>query len=832
MIRQFTFFVCMLTGFWGFSQNWTGNVNADWNNPSNWTTWPLNGDSILIDPANYTGAAVSPLISSNSVFVPDHIFILNGATLGIQADLSVNGSIDVTGAASLLNLSSGTLSISGSGSQGRFTVSNGAAILQSGGLLQTAQSISVKLGGLFTLNSGTVNPLQGLLIGDGDALHNSHFDMTGGSLLIGQGLAFENKTGVFEPTFNMSGGTLSVGGDLSWFGVAPGSGIPRFIMSGGSGNINGNVLRLPASTVKLNINLTGTADLTLGSSVISLVNGDSIRQSGTSVITLTGTNNFSNNGLFMATSGSTVFNGTTILQTYGRSDFYQVKIQAGKSLELQGDIDVNGDFGNDGSFVPNGSWVYFNGTSPQTIYGSSATTFRALFLSNTNDLTLSSPITISHYFFGASGKINCNASGLLTILDNAYCSWGGTYVNGPLRKIGNDAFVFQIGKGNTYAPMSISAPASITSEFTAEYFDQPYSNTTSINSPLYEVSTQNYWTLGLTGSTDQVKAALHWNTAPFPGITNCQELEMAHWNGNAWNNVASVIGGNCTGSSSGAVSSYSALNSYGPLTVGRYRNVTVQSQTICPEDPLVVGTHTYTSTGKYIDLLTGSGQADSTVISYLTVRDPIVRNEQIRLCYGDSLVIGSHTYTATGVYQNTYQAATGCDSIVITTLNISPPIHIWITQTGISLIANTAQLIVNAQWIDCNNGNQPIPSATGAGFIPVVNGNYAVIVTDNGTCTDTSDCYAATTVDVQNLNESRMARVFPNPTPGPVTVETDGTVIESVQVFNSLGALAIESRTFPSVSQFVLDLGAYPSGIYTIVLKTNTATLHRRIVKG
>jgi len=29
-----------------FAQNWTGAVDNNWNNPANWTDWPLDGEDI------------------------------------------------------------------------------------------------------------------------------------------------------------------------------------------------------------------------------------------------------------------------------------------------------------------------------------------------------------------------------------------------------------------------------------------------------------------------------------------------------------------------------------------------------------------------------------------------------------------------------------------------------------------------------------------------------------------------------------------------------------------------------------------------------------------
>jgi dienelactone hydrolase len=55
------------------------------------------------------------------------------------------------------------------------------------------------------------------------------------------------------------------------------------------------------------------------------------------------------------------------------------------------------------------------------------------------------------------------------------------------------------------------------------------------------------------------------------------------------------------------------------------------------------------------------------------------------------------------------------------------------------------------QWIDCTNGNQPIPGANAQAFQPSQNGSYAVIL-GSGNCADTSAC-----VNVNGLGLTALA---------------------------------------------------------------------------
>src|SRR5690606_10003925 len=127
---------------------------------------------------------------------------------------------------------------------------------------------------------GTVSPADELAIGDGNTAASSLFLVNGG-LLNAQAVGFENEAGHFFPMLKVTGGTLTVG-DISWFGAAPGTGTPRFIMSGGKATVSGSVFNDPATTVDLFMHITGTASLSLNGAVTLINATDSLLQSGQS----------------------------------------------------------------------------------------------------------------------------------------------------------------------------------------------------------------------------------------------------------------------------------------------------------------------------------------------------------------------------------------------------------------------------------------------------------------------------------------------------------------------------------------------------------------------
>ncbi|HSH64388.1 MAG TPA: SprB repeat-containing protein, partial [Bacteroidia bacterium] len=97
---------------------------------------------------------------------------------------------------------------------------------------------------------------------------------------------------------------------------------------------------------------------------------------------------------------------------------------------------------------------------------------------------------------------------------------------------------------------------------------------------------------------------------------------------------------------------------------------TTQKLTICTGKSVKVGIHTYTTTGKYTDILQSAKGCDSTVITDLTVTPALTKNQEFTVCYGKSVTVGTHTYNMSGTYTDTFKTAGGCDSIVTTKLTV------------------------------------------------------------------------------------------------------------------------------------------------------------------
>ncbi len=210
--------------------------------------------------------------------------------------------------------------------------------------------------------------------------------------------------------------------------------------------------------------------------------------------------------------------------------------------------------------------------------------------------------------------------------------------------------------------------------------------------------------------------------------------------------------------------------------------VTNLSQTICQGDSVMIGTSVYTASGTYSDVLTTVNGCDSTVNLTLTVLDRIETNISASICQGESYSIGNQNFNTSGTYQIILTSAAGCDSIVNLTLSVLAPQAI-ITASGnldcesisVTLDGNnsTPTSGLSFRWLDTNGLEIGNTSA-----IQVTNpGDYTLLVTQSATGTT---CVAGDTVTIlQTTQNAPNAVVAPPGTLGcanpQVTLDASGS---------------------------------------------------------
>lgn len=448
---------------------------------------------------------------------------------------------------------------------------------------QIANSISVDgiclpAGNTFTVNSGVTLTIKtaadisiegtlvetGTITNNGDVTFTSgstyHFDRNGGSLIYAEwqpgslcyitGIKNTAPDG-FDQTFD----------NVTWNCTQQN----RNITLDATFNVNGDLL----------IQSTSTRRIVLEDNTVK---GDLIQSGGT---------------VWFSAGTSLKLSGTQLQELEVTGPVYGLEINNPSGVHLAENLTVNevlqltdGNFDNSDhmlTMASNAELIRDGGSIQDTpdlngsinlTYTSPATTSGEIPLSGIQNLTinaggmitLASDLNVSGTLTFTSGYINTTAADPLILSATATVSGASSssHVIGPVSKKGNTAFTFPTGNGTVYAPISISAPALVTDQYTAEYIPGDASAIgTNLETNLARVSSTEYWSLQRNTGTSLVSVNLTWN--PMSMVSSLAALRVARWNNTEW-----ISEGNAatTGNTSQGTITSNAVGGYGTFTLG------------------------------------------------------------------------------------------------------------------------------------------------------------------------------------------------------------------------------------------------------------------------
>jgi hypothetical protein len=165
----------------------------------------------------------------------------------------------------------------------------------------------------------------------------------------------------------------------------------------------------------------------------------------------------------------------------------------------------------------------------------------------------------------------------------------------------------------------------------------------------------------------------------------------------------------------------------------------------------------------------------------VTISEPaIISSTQIlTVCAGEVVIVGSNTYNTTGIFTDVLISAFGCDSSVTTDLTVNAPLDLTTSVSGNVITATSAT--ATYQWIDCDNGNVIIPGETGQTYTALSGGNFAVIITEAGSCSDTSACVNVSVTGIDS-NFEQIVSIYPNPSNGLFTLSINNVVTNQIVI--------------------------------------------------
>jgi gliding motility-associated-like protein len=252
------------------------------------------------------------------------------------------------------------------------------------------------------------------------------------------------------------------------------------------------------------------------------------------------------------------------------------------------------------------------------------------------------------------------------------------------------------------------------------------------------------------------------------------------------------------------------------------QNMTTLHDTICFGESIIVGTHVYNSTGPILEILTDYRGCDSTVTGTLYVIPPITSTINETLCAGQSYTVGNQTYTTSGIFNVVLTSYQGCDSTVTLILNILPPLTATIVQTQIATDWGVADAIAVAQasggtgtytfaWSNGETTSQATGLTGGA--------DYCVTITDNFGCIDTACFFTAFNV-VFMIPATGDQLLCNGDSDGQLSFTTSNGPGPFFYVWQNEDNSINGNGSFPAAGD-ITNINGLPAGNYTITINNN-----------
>lgn len=545
-----------------------------------------------------TGSSNRNLAGGTTLTVRNNLDLYNSSlTLVVGANtLDVNGTFSGVGS---LSMTSGTFYLGGNFTNtGTFTYGTGTVVYD-GSVSQTMRYT--------TYYNLTVNKTGGKIViasGSGTLQVNNNFSVSNGTVELNTKEITVSGTTTISDTLAFTGGIspYSTFGDyvVASGGVHNNSSNSRTYFNGNfqvdgtyiSGSQNqyfqgtGKTISGSSSISITDATITGSYTNNCSSlTLLALAGSGSLTNGANKVLHLSGANVITT---FVASaSGNTVdYNGSSSQSVFATT-YHHLTITNNNSVQAGGVLTINGNFDNQGQFTASGyaislsgNWnndgiytntsntITFNGTSDQSITGSSSNTFTNLIINKSSGkLTLSKASTVNGALTLTAGKIYTTTTNLLTLGSSATVSGASnnSYVEGPVAKImaTTSLFTFPTGKNGRYQSVSVTPASTSSVTFRAEYFD-----TTTVINPvgtgIHHVSSVEYFQVDRTSGSTNANVTLSWGSQSGVDGSALVDLRVAKWNGSQWIDMGqSSITGN---GSSGTITS-TVVTSFSPFKI-------------------------------------------------------------------------------------------------------------------------------------------------------------------------------------------------------------------------------------------------------------------------
>ncbi|CAA9235230.1 MAG: hypothetical protein AVDCRST_MAG56-1347 [uncultured Cytophagales bacterium] len=597
---------------------WTGDKNKSWDKADNWAVngkvaaaVPGPGDNVTIHPVTRNAPQVDkPTVTVNNFTIhPNATLDMNGCTMTIMGTASFAGGRIFNSKKNAIGIT-----ITAKGSTATFAgTSFGNSATDAVNIAATCASIY--LNGSYFYGTAALNKTGPATdLGNGGNTFDKAVIITNsgaGDLVLNQVNADRYNLDAAPAFVNTGTGTIRVAeraagthfaGNLTVAASAQSKGIffgqqggtatlaAGRILAIGTGGFTGGALRLKnfvqqgTTTQKFTLTEQAALYLETGTSFQSDVTGtagelylNGATFLGTATLTKTGAGDNDS-------EGGNVFGGVTIINQDGtgrlrlgvsRADAFNAAL----ALTGTGTGALEPAYNHAHSFAHNmtigkaltlgagNATIYLTGANPQTVGGTAAASVTRLVVNKpANGVLLGTSLRVTETAALQSGVVTTSSDHPLIIADNATVTGASpkSFVSGPVQKMGDDPFVFPVGKGTAFRPVSLSAP-NAADAFTAEYFATvpDAAGAGSLAGLRYRCNT-DYWQVEGSKGAGTVQITLPLEPGTCPGRPLPQYLSILNYRDGRW-----VDEGGTVDAAGTAIVSNALSNCAGYFTLGQ-----------------------------------------------------------------------------------------------------------------------------------------------------------------------------------------------------------------------------------------------------------------------
>ena len=268
------------------------------------------------------------------------------------------------------------------------------------------------------------------------------------------------------------------------------------------------------------------------------------------------------------------------------------------------------------------------------------------------------------------------------------------------------------------------------------------------------------------------------------------------------------------------------------ITVPQPASVSANA-TICSGDSIFVGGAYQTTAGVYIDTLTTTLGCDSILTTTIATDQSYFIQASANICFGDSIYLGGAYQTNSGFYTDSLQTALGCDSTIVTFLDITSHPTVTFTSTGDTICAQADPFSMNGSP---GGGVYTGTGASGNMFDPssaTIGANEVVYVyTDSIGCSG-SDSAIFYVQDCALIGEPTLngISVYPNPANELITIILPENLSSAMATFYDANGRLVKQTNIVSVNGSI-SVAEFSAGVYVLeVSNTFGQSAKFRVIK-